>query len=70
MDNPTVNPVTPIDIGFDPLVKPVIKPTEYLPIGCEEDPVKDKLLTAVSDFTKEVIIPVPEEGPSPTAATT
>ena len=48
VDNPTLKPVTPIDIGFSPRVKLVINPTEYLPIAV--DPAKSKPVIVLSDF--------------------
>ena len=51
-----VNPVTPIDTGFDPLEKPLILPIEYFPTS---DPLETKPDTLVSDFIRQVITPTP-----------
>ena len=48
VDNPTLEPVTPMDIGLAALVKPSINPTEYLPIAA--DPVRSKPVIVLSDF--------------------
>ena len=58
VDNPEIIlPVTPMEIGDESLVNPLILPQEYLPTGDVVKPIVFNPLVDVSDFMVHVIIP-------------